>query len=133
ELMPRPSGAVAVRVAALDREPLHDAMEREAVEEALLREEHETRDGIRSLLGEELDLEGATGRVDRRDVLLVRIEELLGIRRGRELRLRLSGLLRDRTSARHLLRRGDGRFHGSGLLRRPEARRGRRARGGFRG
>src|SRR6266508_424947 len=55
DLVSRPARAVALGVAALHDEPRHDAVELQSVVESLLRERHEVLDGLRRVLGEELD------------------------------------------------------------------------------
>ena len=63
----RPAGPVAPRVPGLDDEVGDDAVDRRAVEETLPRERDEALDGHRGLAREELGLERAPRRRDRRD------------------------------------------------------------------
>src|SRR4029078_9515629 len=63
---PRPpaTSAVARRVAALDHEPLHDAVERQAVVVTVLGEQPEILDGLRRIRRQELDRDRAPVGLD---------------------------------------------------------------------
>ena len=65
ELVARAAGAGAGRVAALDHEVLDDPVEDHAVVEALAGELLEVRDGLRRVLVEELERDGAFARAHR--------------------------------------------------------------------
>ena len=106
ELVARPAGAGAGRVAPLQHEAVDDAVEDHAVVKPLAGEEDEVVDGLRGVLGEELDVDLPHAGVDLGGVMLGRVDghlrrflvlllchggSLLGLRLGVALRARHRG------------------------------------------
>ena len=77
ELVARAAGAGAGGVAALGHEALDDAVERDAVVVAVAGEEDEVVDGVRRLVGEQLDDDVAVVGADGRRVALARVDDHL--------------------------------------------------------